>query len=84
MARFTNNLDPDRLVKAADASLKAGVEVAEYTGRASPYPPDLMGSPLQAGCLALFTKWEIQEAGAFLVRLGVLDRPRAQRRSSMG
>ena len=84
MALFTNNLDPDRLVKAADASLKAAVEVAEYTGRASPYPPDLMGSPLQPECLASFTKWEIQEACAFLVRLGILDRPRAKRRSSTG
>ena len=84
MALSANNLDPDRLVAAADASLKVAVEIAENTGRASPYPPHLMGSPLQPECLASFTKLEIQEACEFLIRLGMLDRPRAKRRSSTG
>jgi hypothetical protein len=33
VALFTNNLDPERLMKAADASMKAAVEVAGYTRR---------------------------------------------------
>lgn len=79
MARFKDNLDPERLVEAAEASLKAAVENAEHTGGAWPYPADLMGSPAQPECLSSFTTWEIQEACAFLVRLGFLERPRAKR-----
>jgi hypothetical protein len=79
MARFKNNLDPDRLIEAAEASLLAAVENAEYTGGPWPYPADLMGSPIQPECLAPFTKWEIREACAFLVRLGILELSRTKR-----
>jgi hypothetical protein len=75
MAAHNENLDPLRLVEAAEASLQAAAECNQSTG-AWPYPADLMGAPEQPECLASFTKWEIQEACAFLVRLGILDRPR--------
>jgi hypothetical protein len=38
-----------------------------------------MGCPDQPKCLSSFSKWEIQEACAFLVRLGILERPRGKR-----
>jgi hypothetical protein len=79
MALFKDKLDPERLVEAAEASLKAAVESAGRRGGAWPYPAHLMGRPDQPECLSSFTKWEIQEACAFLVRLGILDKPRAKR-----
>lgn len=79
MARTNDKLTPDRLIEAAEASLLAAVETAEDTGRPWPYPAELMGKPEQPDCLAPFTRWEIQEACAFLVRLGVLERPRTKR-----
>lgn len=75
MAANFDNLDPLRLVEAAEASLQAAAECNQRTGD-WPYPADLMGAPEQPQCLSPFTKWEIQEACAFLVRLGVLERPR--------
>jgi hypothetical protein len=79
MSKHKANLDPERLIEAAEASLLAAVETADDAGGPCPYPADLMGSSSQPECLAPFTKWEIQEACQFLVRLGVLDRPRAKR-----
>lgn len=79
MAQFKDKLDPERLVEAAEASLKAAVENAEQTGGPWPYPVDLMGMPMQPECLSPFTKWEIQEACQFLVRLGILESPRTKR-----
>jgi hypothetical protein len=78
MAKHKDNLEPERLIEAAEASLLAAIESAD-TGGPWPYPADLMGSPAQPECLESFTKWEIQEACAFLVRLGVLERPRTKR-----
>ncbi len=63
-------LDPQRLVQAAEAALHAAKDVQEYTGGPLPYPADLMGTPLQPDCLAEFTKFEIEQASEFLVRMG--------------
>jgi hypothetical protein len=79
MESLNDNLDPERLVEAAEACLKAAGEISEYTGKAAPFPADMMGSTLQPDCLASFTKWEVEQACAFLVRLGVLEKPRAKR-----
>ena len=79
MAEYKDNLDPERLIEAAEASLLAAVEIAEDTGGPWPYPADLMGSSNQPECLCPFTRWEIQEACHFLVRLGVLERPQTKR-----
>jgi hypothetical protein len=79
MGKFKDTIDPERLVEAADASLKAAVKYAEYSGGARPYPVDLMCSGVQPQCLSGFTKWEIQEACEFLVRLGILEKPSARR-----
>ena len=75
MARREEHLDPDRLVAAAEAALRAAADVAQYTGGPSPYPADLMGSPLQPEFLSEFTRWEIEQACEFLVRLGEIEKP---------
>lgn len=63
----------ERLLDAADAGLRASREVAEYrNSRKLPWPSDLMGSPDQPDFLAEYTLWEMQQATAFLVRLGML------------
>ena len=79
MAQFKDKLDPERLVEAAEASLKAAVENSEQTGGPWPYPADLMGAAEQPECLCPFTKWEIEEACRFLVRLGILETTRTKR-----
>lgn len=76
MARRDEHLDPERLVAAAEAALRAAVDVAEYTGGPWPYPVDLMGSPLQPDFLKEFTRHEIEEACAFLIRLGAIEKPK--------
>lgn len=68
-------LHPDRLIQAAEAALASVQEVAEMTGGPWPYPPDLMGSPVQPDRLADFTKWEIEQATDFLVRMGMIASP---------
>jgi hypothetical protein len=80
MARPRGQIDPDRLVQAAEAALMAAEDVAEYTGGPRPYPLDLMGAPLQPDCLSEYTHYEIQQACDFLVRLGELEPPRRKRR----
>lgn len=65
----------ERLFEAAEASITAALEVAYQTGGPTPWPPDLMGSPLQPECLADFTRAEIEQACAFLVRLGFMVWP---------
>lgn len=73
VARPCDPIDPDRLMLAVDASLKAAADVAAFTGGSIPYPPDLMGSPMQPECLSEFTKFEIEQACEFLMRMGFLS-----------
>jgi hypothetical protein len=70
-------LSPERLVDAAEAAL-AVVDVAEHTGGQWVYPADLMGSPLQPDSLKEFTRYEIEQASEFLVRLGIIERKHGQ------
>lgn len=66
-------------MEAVDAALSAAADVAEYTGGPAPFPLDLMGGEMQPACLAPFTKWEIAQACAFLVRIGLIDAPRGRK-----
>ena len=43
------------------------------TSRQVPYPPSLMGTSAQPDCLSDFTRFEVEEATSFLIRLGVLE-----------
>ncbi len=77
MARQHEQLSPERLCDAAEAAMKAVVEAA--AGGAWPYPADLMGSANQPECLCQFTRWEIEQASEFLVRLGMIEPPERDR-----
>jgi hypothetical protein len=72
------HISPERLVEAAVACLKACEEyAAEHNGRTI-HPSDLLGSPEQPRELCEFTRFEVEEAAAFLVRMGFIEpRPRA-------
>jgi len=66
-------ITPERLVEAAIATLKACEEyAAEHNGR-SIYPTDLLGSPQQPRILCDFTRFEVEEAAAFLARMGFIE-----------
>jgi hypothetical protein len=69
-----DQLSPERLLEAAEAALAAARDVAEYTGGPLPYPADLMGSELQPDILSGFTHYEIEQASAFLLRMGWLTK----------
>jgi hypothetical protein len=77
MASPNEQLSPERLCDAAEAAMKAVVEAA--TGGVWPYPVDLMGAPNQPECLCQFTRWEIEQASEFLVRLGMIEPPQHAR-----
>ncbi len=70
------NLNPERLFEAVEASLRAIEENAQFTGGPGAYPVDLMGSPVQPECLTPFTRYEIEQACEFLVRMGAIESPR--------
>jgi hypothetical protein len=79
MARQNEQLSPERLCDAAEAALRAAVEVAAQHGGVWPYPADLMGAENQPECLCQFTKYEIEQASEFLVRLGMIEPPLKKR-----
>ena len=72
MKKQHDKITPERLIEASDAVLVAVAEIRELVGDVAIYPPDLMGAAEQPRCLCEFTRWEIEEATAFLVRIGVL------------
>ena len=74
MKKQTEQISPDRLVDAATAVLAAVAEVRDELGEVGVYPPDLMGSANQPRCLCEFTRFEVEEATAFLLRMGYLER----------
>lgn len=67
------HINADRLIEAAEAVLRAVLEVGRERGGASPYPPDLMGTPDQPADLVEFSRYEVEQATDFLVRLGLLS-----------
>jgi hypothetical protein len=79
MRRQNEKITPDRLIDASIAVLRAVAEVKEELGGAPLYPPDLMGSPLQPAYLSEFTRFEIEEATAFLIRMGLVEKVKGQR-----
>ncbi len=77
MAAPREKLSHERLWEAAEAAMLAAKDVAEYTGGALPYPLDLMGSAMQPAILREFTRYEIEQACMFLVRMGIIEKPSA-------
>jgi hypothetical protein len=78
------HIDADRLCQAAEAALAAAAQIWEQPGGRWPYPADLMGRPDQPECLRGFTRWEMERASEFLVRLGWIERPERQRQCGPG
>ena len=76
MGASRERMTSERLFEATEAALRAATEQALSNRGFSPYPADLVGMPEQPTSLEGFTKVEIEEACAFLVRLGVLSKPR--------
>jgi hypothetical protein len=74
MKKQHEQLTPDRLVDAATAVLAAVAEVRDELGDVAINPTELMGAPNQPRCLCEFTRFEVDEATAFLLRLGYLER----------
>jgi hypothetical protein len=70
-------VEPTRLFDAANAVLEAVQEVERAKGTRCPYPPELLGSPDQPACFVEFTRYEIEEATAFLYRMGYIVIPSA-------
>ena len=68
-----DQVTPERLLEAAEAALAAAKDVAEYIKGPIPYPADLMGSELQPDSLSQFTRFEIEQASLFLLRMGMLE-----------
>ena len=62
-------ISDDRLYAAVEASLDAMKELAPE-GKFS--PTQIHGSPMQPDYLAEFTRFEIEEAEAFLRRMGMI------------
>lgn len=77
-------LSADRLCAASAAVMRAVKEITDESRAknkkerplVAPYPPDLMGASNQPACLCDFTKHEVVEATAFLIRMGFLQYPR--------
>ena len=72
MSLSSEQLQPERLLDAADAVLEAVIEVKRDFDGLYVHPPQLMGSKLQPECLCEFYVFEVEEATKFLVRLGVI------------
>jgi hypothetical protein len=73
MGKPNEQITPDRLCDAAEAVMLAVVEVADRTRGGWIYPPELMGSADQPQCLCDFTRFEVEQATQFLIRLGMVE-----------
>ncbi|MHC4769137.1 MAG: hypothetical protein ACYTEI_10555 [Planctomycetota bacterium] len=72
MSPSSEQIQPERLLDAADAVLEAVIEVGKDFDGLYVHPPQLMGSKIQPQCLCEYYVFEVEEATRFLVRLGVL------------
>lgn len=71
-------IDAERLCNAASMILRACVEFAEEHNGLWPYPPALLGAPNQPRAMCDLTRFEVDEGTAFLIRLGILEMPKAK------
>lgn len=79
MAHAQDQLSPERLIEAAEAAFTAAREMWRSRGGPMPYPATLMGAPDQPHYLSEFTRWEIEQASEFLVRLGMIPKQSTKR-----
>lgn len=80
MARSRKDIDADRLIQAAEAVMAAVTETASRNGGRCPHPAELVGTDSEPQELWEYSRDEVAEATAFLVRLGYLESlpPRTQ------
>jgi len=69
-------VEPERLVEAAIAVLQACTEYAAGHDGRSVHPTELLGSGAEGRLLVPFTRYEVEEATMFLMRLGYLEQVR--------
>ncbi len=79
-SRPGTHINEDRLVQAAEAAWWAAHKVWNQRGGFRPYPADLMDDPDPPECLRGFTRWEMEQASEFLVRLGMIEKRGQERR----
>jgi hypothetical protein len=72
------HIEPERLVDVAIVVLKACTDYAAAHNGHSIHPTELMGEPGQAREFTQCTRFEIEEATMFLVRLGYLEPARKE------
>lgn len=72
-------ISPERLIDATDAILVALEEYKIDTRGGTIAPVELLGLPNQPKALCDYTRTEIEQASAFLMRLGVLEPQRARK-----
>jgi hypothetical protein len=72
-------LDPERLIDAADAIIAALDEYKIDTRGGTIAPIELLGAPNQPKVLCDYTRWEIEQASAFMTRLGLIEPVRARK-----
>jgi hypothetical protein len=73
------HIDPTRLADAVDAILIALDEYKIDTRGGIIAPVDLLGLPNQPKVLCDYTRWEIEQAAAFMTRLGLLEPVKARK-----
>lgn len=66
-------VDPERLVEAAIEVMRVCAEYAESHGGTSVHPSELLLRADAPRTLSVFSKYEVEEATAFLVRMGYLE-----------
>lgn len=76
----SEQITPDRLIEVASAVYEACHEWSDNHNGREIYPTDLLGSPEQPKSMTEFTRFEVEEAALFLVRMGFIQPPRATNR----
>ena len=77
MAQPNQDISAQRLFEAAEAALVAA-RLSPYSARGErPYPPSMIGTTRQPRCLDEFSRWEVEQGTRFLIRLGLLEYPKA-------
>lgn len=83
MSSRDDRISVERLFDASEAVLKAVHETSVTTAGSkrarAPYPPDLMGRQNQPACLSEFNRDEVEQATAFLIRLGFCQAPKPKK-----
>ena len=75
----SDQVDPVRLMQAVDAIIEALEEYKIETRGGTMAPTELLGSPMQPKALCDYTRWEIEQASAFMTRMGLLEPARAKK-----